>query len=82
MDNEASVALKSYFTENDVTYQFVPPHCQRRNAAERTMRTFKDHFVAGFSLVDPDFPMHIWDRLPYIKIESAIICGSLFPRPR
>jgi hypothetical protein len=27
LDNEASTALKSYFTENDVEYQLVPPHC-------------------------------------------------------
>jgi hypothetical protein len=26
MDNEASKALKSYFMENDTTYQLVPPH--------------------------------------------------------
>jgi hypothetical protein len=25
--------------------------------------TFKEHFVARFSLVDPDFPLHLWDRL-------------------
>jgi hypothetical protein len=31
LDNEASAALKSYFTENDVEYQLVPPHCHRRN---------------------------------------------------
>jgi hypothetical protein len=41
----------------------VPPHCHRRNAAERAIRTFKEHFVAGLSSVDPSFPMHLWDRL-------------------
>jgi hypothetical protein len=41
----------------------VPPHCHRCNAAERTIRTFKEHFVAGLSSVDPSFPMHLWDRL-------------------
>jgi hypothetical protein len=63
MENEASAALKSYFTENDMTYQLVPPHCHRRNAAERAIRTFKEHFVAGLSSVDPDLPMNLWDRL-------------------
>jgi hypothetical protein len=62
MDNEASAALKSYFTEQDMTYQLVPPHCHRHNAAERAIRTFKEHFVAGLASVDPDFPMHLWDR--------------------
>jgi hypothetical protein len=59
MDNEASSGLKSYFTENDTTYQLVPPHCHRCNAAERVIRNFKEHFVAGLSSVDPDLPMHI-----------------------
>jgi hypothetical protein len=63
LDNEASAALKIFFTANDVEYQLVPPHCHRRNAAERAIWTFKEHFVAGISSVDPSFPMHLWDRL-------------------
>jgi hypothetical protein len=63
LDNEASAALKNFFTVNNITYQLVPPHCHRRNAAERTIRTFKEHFLAGLSSVDPSFPMHLWDRL-------------------
>jgi hypothetical protein len=49
LDNEASAALKNFFTINDVDYQLVPPHCHRRNAAVRATRTFKEHFVAGLS---------------------------------
>jgi hypothetical protein len=41
LDNEASAALKNFLTANDVEYQLVPPHCHRRNAAERAIRTFK-----------------------------------------
>jgi hypothetical protein len=63
LNNEASSALKSFFTDNDIAYQLVPPHCHRRNAAERAIRTFKEHFVAGLSSVDPSFPLHLWDRL-------------------
>jgi hypothetical protein len=63
LDNEASAALKHFFTSNDVEYQLVPPHYHRRNAAERAIRTFKEHFVAGLSSVDPTFPLHLWDRL-------------------
>jgi hypothetical protein len=63
LDNKASAALKIFFTANDVDYQLVPPHCHPRNAAERTIRTFKEHFVAGLSSVDPTFPLHLWDRL-------------------
>jgi hypothetical protein len=31
LDNEASTALKNFFTVNDTAYQLVPPHCHRRN---------------------------------------------------
>jgi hypothetical protein len=37
LNNEASAALKNFFTANDVEYQLVPPHCHRRNAAERAI---------------------------------------------
>jgi hypothetical protein len=63
LDNEALVTLKIFFTTNDVECQLLPPYCQRRNAAERAIRTFKEHFVAGLASVDPDFPLHLWDRL-------------------
>jgi hypothetical protein len=33
LDNEASAALKHFFTANDVEYQLVPPRCHRCNAA-------------------------------------------------
>jgi hypothetical protein len=63
LDNEASAALKNFFTVNDIAYQLVLHHCHRRNAAKRAIRTFKEHSVAGLSSVDPSFPMHLWGRL-------------------
>jgi hypothetical protein len=59
LDNEASTALTNFFTVNNIAYQLVPPHCHRRNAAERAIGTFKEHFVVGLSSVDPSFPMHL-----------------------
>jgi hypothetical protein len=53
LDNESSAALKSFFTENNVEFQLVPPHCHRRNAAERAIWTFDEHFVPGLASVDP-----------------------------
>jgi hypothetical protein len=77
LDNEASVALKHFFTANDVEYQLVPPHCHRRNAAERAIRTFKEHFVAGLSSVDPTFPLHLWDiLLPQAEITLNLLRTS------
>jgi hypothetical protein len=77
LNNEASTALKHFFTANDVAYQLVPPHCHRRNAAQRAIRTFKEHIVAGLSSVDPTFPLHLWDRLlPQAKITLNLLRTS------
>jgi hypothetical protein len=60
-----------------VEYQLVLPHCHCRNAAERAIRTFKEHFVAGLSLVDPTFPLHLWDRLfPQAEITLNLLRTS------
>jgi hypothetical protein len=49
MDNEASKAIKDFLVRaNHMEYQLVPPHTHRRNAAERAIRTFKNHFIAGY----------------------------------
>jgi hypothetical protein len=60
MDNEASAALKNYFTEktNELSAS-PPPHCHRTNDAERAIRTFKEHFKAGLATVIPDFTAHL-----------------------
>jgi hypothetical protein len=49
MDNEASAALKTYFTEKEMNYQLVPPHCHRANAADRLIRTFKAELSKSIS---------------------------------
>jgi hypothetical protein len=77
LDNEASTALKNFFTVNNIAYQLVPPHCHRRNAAERAIGTFKEHFVAGLSSVDPYLSMHLWDRLlPQAEITLNLLRTS------
>jgi hypothetical protein len=64
MDNEASVALKTMLVnEAQMTCQLVPTHIHQRNAAERAIRTFKNHFVAGLCSTHPDFPLRLWDNL-------------------
>jgi hypothetical protein len=69
--------LKHFFTANDVEYQLVPPHCHHRNAAERAIRTFKEHFVAGIVSVDPTFPLYLWDRLlPQAEITLNLLRTS------
>jgi hypothetical protein len=77
LNNEASTALKTFFTSQNIDFQLVPPHCHRRSAAERAIRTFKEHFVAGLSSVDPSFPMHLWDiLLPQAEITLNLLRTS------
>jgi hypothetical protein len=77
LNNEASTALKNFFTVNNIANQLVQPHCHRRNAAKRTIRTFKKHFVDGLSSVDPSFPIHLWDRLlPQVEITLNLLRTS------
>jgi hypothetical protein len=63
LDNEASKILKAYLHQQDITFQLVPPYSHRRNSAERAIRSFKDHLIAGLCSTDKSCPMHLWDRL-------------------
>ena len=64
LDNESSKAYKQTIMEKwGITYQLVPPHVHRRNAAERTIFTFKAHFLAILAGIAPDFPKNVWDLL-------------------
>ena len=63
MDNEASSNMKNFMTKHKISFQLAPPHMHRRNAAERAIRTFKNHFVAGFSTTDPNFSVSEWEQL-------------------
>jgi hypothetical protein len=65
LDNESSQLLNTYLHEHNISFQLVPPYIHRRNAAERAIRSFKDHWIAGFCSMDKAFPMHLWDRLLY-----------------
>ena len=55
--------MKDFYTNDGVTYQLVPPGMHLCNAAERCIRTFKNHFVSGLSSTNNQFPLHLWDRL-------------------
>jgi hypothetical protein len=63
LDNECSHEMKKAFTKHDVTFQLVPPHVHRRNAAERAIQTWKNHFCSGLATCDPKFPLSEWDLL-------------------
>jgi hypothetical protein len=63
LDNECSHVMKQAFAKHSVNFQLVPPHVHRRNAAERAIQTWKNHFSAGLATCDPKFPLTMWDQL-------------------
>ena len=82
LDNEALPAFQALLKHNSINCQLFPPGMHRHNAAERSISTFKDHFIARIHVRDPDFPMHNWDRLLYqAEITINLLCPSrLNPR--
>jgi hypothetical protein len=78
MDNEASTALKTFLTAREMKFQLVPPHVNRQNAAERAIRTLKNHLLAGICSTDKQFPLHLWGRL----IPHAVITLNLLRQQR
>ena len=63
LDNECSNDLKLALEKNKKNYGLTPPNIHRRNAAERAIRTFKNHCMADFATCDQNFPLAEWDRL-------------------
>ena len=78
LDNEASTILKEFLVDEAIEYQLVPPGQHRRNAAERAIRTWKNHFIAGLCSVNPHYPLQLWDKL----IPQANITLNLLRRSR
>jgi hypothetical protein len=77
LDNECSQLLTDFMHQENIDFQLVPPSVHRRNAAERAIRTFQNHFIAGLCSVDKDFPLHLWDRLlPQAEISLNLLRGS------
>ena len=77
MDNEASEILKDFLHQEDAEFQLTPTHIHRRNIAERCIRTFKNHFIAILCGTDPNFPIHLWDRLlPQTELTLNLLRGS------
>ena len=78
LDNECSQVLKTYMQEENEGFQLVPPHLHRRNAAERAIQTWKNHFIAGIISTHDKFPLHLWCRL----LPQAILTLNLLRQSR
>ena len=78
IDNEASRYLKTALKEKKQEFQLTPPHIHRINAAERAIRTYKNHLLAGIATCDREYPITEWDRL----IEQCNITLNLLRNSR
>jgi Reverse transcriptase (RNA-dependent DNA polymerase) len=77
LDNECPQQVKDYFTSRNVHYQLAPPNDHRSNAAERAIRTAKNHLAAGWASTDNNFPMYLWDKtLPQAELTLNLLRGS------
>ena len=63
LENECPDGLKTFLRATSVKFQLVPPYLYRTNAAERAIHTYKDHLIAGLNSCNPNFPLHLCDRL-------------------
>jgi hypothetical protein len=73
LDNECSDIMKEFMQEQGIKFQLVLPNVHRRNAAERSIQTLKNHLVAGFCSLDENFPMYLWDKL----LQHALLALNL-----
>ncbi|KAL7475350.1 hypothetical protein ACHAW6_001271 [Cyclotella cf. meneghiniana] len=64
LDNEASKAYRHSITQDwNATFQLIPPNVHCTNVAERTIQTFKGHFLSILAGIDDSFPNYLWDKL-------------------
>jgi hypothetical protein len=82
LDNEASQVLQQYMVEEHINFQLVTPGLHRRNAAERAIRTLKNHFIAGLCTTAADFPLTLWDQLLPQALMTLNLLRTLQINPR
>ena len=45
LDNKSSAEIQKFIASRNANVQFAPPDMHRQNAAERAVRTWKNHFI-------------------------------------
>ena len=63
LENEAYTMLLKFMTSDSINLWLAPPNIHHRNADERAIQTFKNHFIAVLCGTDPKFSMQIWDGI-------------------
>ncbi len=74
MDNKCSKVVEAHIKANKMNVHLVPPHNHCVNAAERSIATFKEHFIAGLATVNKNCSLQLWDEfLPHIKLTLNLL---------
>ena len=60
MDNQCSRRIQKYITSQGTNIQLVNPDDHWVNAAERAIKTWTNHYVAGLSTTDPNCLLQLW----------------------
>ena len=63
LDNECFAELVRLMEKQEISFQLVPSYLHQANAAERAIRTWKNHFISILCGLNPRFPLQLWDRL-------------------
>ena len=79
LDNECSGDIKNIMKIYDSNFQLVPPHQHRQNAAEKAIKTVKNHLLSGLATCHQQFPITEWDRiLPQAEMTLNLLQNSRF----
>lgn len=74
LDNEISPELGAALDKEQIAYQLAPPGMHRTIIAERAIRTYKNHLLAGLATCHPNYPIREWDR---ILVQSELTLNLL-----
>ena len=55
LDNECSSSFKNALSQENITFELVPPNQYWWNTAERTIRTFKNQLLSSLATCNPTF---------------------------
>ena len=79
LDNEASPSLQYLLKDKCINYQMAPPDMHIQNTADRSISTFRYHFIVWICATDPYYPMQNWNRLLYqLGITLNLLRPSIF----
>ena len=63
LNNKLSSLINYFISEVGGKHQLVPPGLHKALISEREIQIFKAHIIAGFSICNPNFPLHLCDQI-------------------